>query len=91
MYKSDKRFPPQQFQASNYLPVIIINHLSTEDKESLWQYLKENHPGKAKSLTTAMADSFVQLIMDKEKGLGALLAIEIEYAPENLKKHQHIL
>ena len=88
--KIDPRFPPHQFRASIYSPVIIVNHLSTEDKESLWQHLKENHPDKAKSLATAMADSFVKLIMDKKNGLGALLAIEIEYAPEHLKKHQHI-
>ena len=87
----DPRFPPQQFKASIYSPIIIVNHLSTEDKESLWQHLKENHPNKAKSLATAMADSFVKLIMDKKNGLGALLVIEIEYAPEHLKKHQHIL
>jgi len=87
----DPRFPPQQFKASSYSPVIIVNHLSKEDKESLWKYLKKNHPGKAKSLATAMSDPFVKLIMDKKNGLGALLAIELEYAPENLKKHQHIL
>ena len=91
MYKSDPRFPPQQFKASSYPPVIIVNHLSTEDKESLWKYLKESYPDKAKSLATAMSDPFVKLIMDNKNGLGALLAIELEYAPENLKKHQHIL
>ena len=90
MYKFDPRFPPQQFKASSYSPVIIVNHLSTEDKESLWMYLKENHPNKAKSLATAMSDLFVKKIMDKNNGLGALLAIKIEYAPEHLKKHQHI-
>ena len=89
--KIDPQFPPQQFKTSIYSPIIIVNHLSTKDKESLWQYLKENHPDKAKSLATAMAGSFVKLIMDKKNGLGALLAIEIEYAPEHLKKHQHIL
>ena len=90
MLKIDSRLPPQQFKVSSYSSVIIINSLSTDDKESLWQHLKENHPDKAKSLATAMADSFVKLIMDKKNGLGALLVIEIEYAPENLKKHQHI-
>ena len=85
--KIDPRFPPQQFKTSIYSPIIIVNHLSTEDKESLWQHLKDNHPDKAKSLATAMADSFVKLLMDKKKGLGALLAIEIEYAPEHLKEH----
>jgi len=88
--KIDQRFPPQQINVSSYSPVIIVNHLSMEDKESLWQYLKENHPGKAKSLATAMSDSFVKLIMDKKKGPGALLAIELEYVPEHLKKHQYI-
>lgn len=87
----DPRFLPQQFKASSYSSVIIVNHLSKEDKELLWKYLKENHPRKAKSLATVMSDSFVKLIMDKENGLGALLAIELEYAPEHLKKHQHIL
>ena len=87
----DPRFPPQQFKVSSYSPVIIINYLSTDDKESLWQHLKENHPDKAKSLATAMADSFVKLIMDKENGLGALLVIELKYAPEHLKKYQHTL
>jgi len=29
--------------------------------------------------------------MDKNNGLGALLAIELKYAPNHLKKHQHIL
>ena len=91
MYKIDPRFPPQQFKASSYSPFIIVSHLSEEDKESLWEYLKENHPSKANSLTTVMSDSFVKLIMDKKNGLGALLAIELEYAPEHLKKHQHIL
>jgi len=86
----DPRFPPQQFKASSYSPVIIVNHLSKEDKESLWEHLKENHPNKAKSLATVMSGSFVKLIMDKENGLGALLAIELEYAPEHLKKHQYI-
>ncbi len=89
--KIDPRFPPQQFKASIYSPIIIVNHLSTEDKESLWRHLKDNHPDKAKSLATAMADSFVKLLMEKKKGPGALLAIEIEYAPEHLKEHQHIL
>ncbi len=46
----DPRFPPQQFKVSSYSSVIIINYLSTDDKESLWLYLKENHPNKAKSL-----------------------------------------
>ncbi len=89
--KIGPRFPPQQFKASIYSPIIIVNHLSTEDKESLWQHLKENHPDKTKSLATAMADPFVKLIMDKKNGLGGLLAIGLEYAPEHLKKHQHIL
>ena len=87
----DPRFPPQQFKTSSYSPVIIINYLSTEDKESLWLYLKENHPNKAKSLATAMSDSFVKLIMDKKNGLGALLVIELKYVPEHLKKYQRIL
>ena len=87
----DPRFPPQQFKASSYSPVIIVNHLSTEDKESLWQYLKEKHPNKAKSIATAMSDPFVKLIMDKKNGLDALLAIELKYAPNHLKKHQYIL
>ena len=87
----DPRFPPQQFKASSYSPVIIVNHLSTEDKESLWQYLKENHPNKAKSLAIVISDSFVEMIMDKKNGLGALLAIELRYVPDNMKKHQHIL
>jgi hypothetical protein len=87
----DPRFPPQQYKASSYSQFIVVNHLSKEDKELPWEHLKENHPNKARSLATAMSDSFVKLIMDKKNGLGALLAIELEYAPENLKKHQHIL
>ncbi len=87
----DPRFPPQQFKASSYSPVIIISFLSEEDKESLWKHLKENHPDKAKSLATAMADSFVKLIMDMKNGLGALLVVELKYVPEHLKKYQHIL
>jgi hypothetical protein len=65
--------------------------LSTEDKDSLWKYLKDNHPDKASSLASAMSDPFVKLIMDKKEGLGGLLAIELKFAPEHLKKHQHIL
>ena len=87
----DPRFPPQQFKVSSYSSVIIINYLSTDDKESLWLYLKENHPDKAKSLASAASDSFVKMLMDKENGLGALLAIELKYVPEHLKKDQHIL
>ncbi len=90
MYKFDPRFPPQQFKASSYSPIIIVNHLSKEDKDSLWLYLKERHPQKASSLVTAISDPFVEMLMDKEKGLGALLAIETKYVPEHLKKHQHI-
>ena len=90
MYKIDPRFPPQQFQASSYSPVIIVNRLSKEDKNSLWQHLKDNHPEKASSLSSAMSDPFVQLIMDRKEGLGALLAIDLKYAPENLKKYQYI-
>lgn len=84
--KIDPRFPPQQFKASIYSPIIIVNHLSEEDKDSLWLHLKENHQKKAKSLVTAMSDPFVKMIMDNKNGLGALLAIEIEYAPEHLKR-----
>jgi len=91
MYKFDPRFPPQQFKASSFSPVIIVNHLSTEDKESLWEHLKDNHPQKARELISAMSDTFVKLLMDKEKGLSALLAIELMYVPEYLKKYQHIL
>ena len=87
----DPRFPPQQFKASSYSPVIIVNRLSKEDKESLWKYIKENHPRKANSLATVISDPFVKLIMDKKNDLGALLAIELEYVPERLKKHQHVL
>jgi len=91
MYKFDKRFPPQQFQASSYLPIIIVSHLSKEDKEALWQHLKENHPGKAESLASSMSDSFVKMLMDRKDGLGALQAIEIKYAPDHLRRYQHIL
>ena len=91
MYKIDPRFPPQQFKASNYSSVIIVNHLSKEDKDSLWLHLKENHQDKAKSLVTTMSDPFVRIIMDKENGLSALLAIELECVPNHLKKYQHIL
>ena len=91
MCKIDPRFPPQQFKASSYSPVIIVNQLSKEDKDSLWEYLKENHLEKAKSLTTAMSDPFVKMIMDKVNGLSALLTIELKYVPEHLKKYQHIL
>ena len=59
MYKFDPRFPPQQFKASSSSPLIIVNQLSKEDKDSLWEHLKENHPEKAKSLVTAMSDPFV--------------------------------
>ncbi len=90
MYKIDPRFPPQQFKASSYSPLIIVNQLSKEDKDSLWEHLKENHPEKAKSLVSAMSDPFVKMIMDKVNGLSALLAIEMKYAPNHLKKHQHI-
>ena len=69
----DPRFPPQQFKASSYSQVIILSHLTEEDKESLWEHLKENHPTKARSLATAMSDSFVKLIMDKKNGLGRYL------------------
>ncbi|VAW52332.1 hypothetical protein MNBD_GAMMA05-177 [hydrothermal vent metagenome] len=89
--KIDPRFPPQQFKASSYSPVIILSHLSEEDKESLWEHLKKYYPQKARGLVSSMSDPFVEIIMDKEKGLGALLAIELEYAPDPLKKHQHIL
>ena len=91
MYKIDPRFPPQQIKASSYSSVIIINHLSKEDKDSLWLHLKENHPKKAKSLVTTMSDPFVEIIMDKKNGLSALLVIELKYAPDHLKKHHHIL
>jgi len=91
MYKIDPRFPPQQLQASSYSPVIIINHLSDEDKESLWEHLLVHHRDKAKSLSSIMKDPFAKLIMDKKNGLSALLAIELKYAPDHLKKHQHIL
>ncbi len=37
-----------------------------------------------------MLDPFVKMLMDKENGLGALLAIELEYGPDHRKKHQHI-
>ena len=87
----DPRFPPQQFKASSYSPVIIVNHLSKEDKESLWEHLKENYPQKAKRLVAIKTDPFVKLIMDKKNGLGALLAIDLKYVPEHLKKYQHIL
>ncbi len=91
MYKIDPRFPPQQFKASSYSPVIIIALLSEGDKELLWEHLKEYHPQKARGLVSAMSDPFVKIIMDKEKGLSALLAIELKYVPEHLKKYQHIL
>ncbi len=91
MYKFDPRFPPQQFKASSFSPVIIVNHLSTEDKESLWEHLKDNHPQKARGLVSAMSDPLVKMLMDKEDGLGALLAIELKYVPEHLKEYQHIL
>ena len=89
--KIDPRFPPQQFKVSSYSPVIIISFLSEEDKESLWEYLKDNHPQKARGLISAMSDPFVKLLMDKEKGLSALLAIELKYVPEHFKKYQYIL
>jgi len=89
--KIDPRFPPQQFKASSYSPVIIVSNLSEEDKESLWEHLKDNHPLKARWLVSAMSDPFVKMIMGKKKGFSALLAIEIKYAPDHLKKHQHIL
>jgi hypothetical protein len=91
MYKIDPRFPPQQFKTSSYSPVIIISHLTEEDKESLWEHLKENHPQKAKSLVKIKTDPFVKLVMDKKNGLGALLVIELEYAPDHLRKYQYIL
>jgi len=91
MYKIDPRFLPQQFNASSYSPFIVVNQLSKEDKDSLWVHLKENHPEKAKSLVTAMSDPFVKMIMDKVNGLSALMTIEMKYAPDHLKKHQHIL
>lgn len=91
MYKIDPRFSPEQFKVSSYSPIIIVNHLSTEDKESLWEHLKEHHPQKARGLVSAMSDPFVKMLMDTENGLGALLAIELEYAPDHLKKYQHIL
>jgi len=89
--KIDPRFPPQQFKVSSYSPVIIIGFLSEEDKESLWEHLKDNHPQKARELVSTMLDPFVKMFMDKEKGLGALLVIELKYVPEHLKKYQHIL
>ena len=91
MYKFDPRFPPQQFKASSYSLVIIVNHLSTEDKESLWEHLKDNHPQKARGLVSARSDPLVKMLMDQENGLGALLAIELKYVPDHLKKYQHIL
>jgi len=91
MYKIDPRFPPQQFKASSYSPVIILSHLSEEDKESLWEHLKDHHPQKARGLISVMSDPFAKMLMDKEKGLSALLAIELKYVPEHLKKYQHIL
>jgi len=87
----DPRFPPQQFKASSYSPIIIVSHLSTEDKDSLWEHLKDNHPQKARGLVSVMSDPFAKMLMDKEDGLGALLAIELKYVPEHLKKYQHIL
>jgi hypothetical protein len=87
----DPRFPPQQFKASSYSPVIILSHLSEKDKESLWEHLKDNHPNKARGLVSTMSDPFVKILIDKDKGLGALLAIEMKYVPEHLKKYQHIL
>jgi len=87
----DPLFPPQQFIASSYSPLIIVNQLSKEDKDLLWVHLKEKHPKKAKSLVTAMSDPFVKMIMDKKNGLSALLAIELKYVPEHLKKYQHIV
>jgi hypothetical protein len=89
--KIDPRFPPQQFKASSYKPLIIISHLSEDDKEALWEHLKDYHPQKARGLVSTMSDPFVKIIMDKEKGLGTLLAIELQYAPEHLKKYQYIL
>ena len=91
MYKNNPRFPPQQFQASSYSPVIIVSHLSEEDKESLWEHLKDYHPQKASGLVSTMSDPFIKMIMDKKKGFSAVLAIELMYVPDNLKKHQHIL
>ena len=91
MYKFDPRFPPQQFKASSYSPVIIVNQLSTEDKESLWEHLKDNHPQKARGLVSARSDPLVKMLMDQENGLGALLAFELKYVPDHLKKYQHIL
>ncbi|HFD32795.1 MAG TPA: hypothetical protein ENJ28_08845 [Gammaproteobacteria bacterium] len=89
--KIDPRFPPQQFKTSSYSPAIIISLLSEEDKESLREHLKDNHPQKARGLISAMSDPFVKLLMDKEKGLNTLLAIELMYVPEHLKKYQYIL
>ena len=89
--KIDPRFPPRQFKASSYSPVIIISFLSEEDKESLWEHLKNNHPRKARGLVSAMTDPLVKMLMDQEKGLSALLAIELKYVPEHLKKYQYIL
>ena len=87
----DPRFPPQQFKASSYSQVIILSHLTEEDKESLWEHLKDNHPQKARGLVSTMSDPFVKMLLDKEKGFGALLAIEMKYVPDYLKKYQHIL
>ncbi|PCJ88332.1 MAG: hypothetical protein COA54_03440 [Thiotrichaceae bacterium] len=70
MYRFDPRFLPQQFKTIIYSPVIIISHLSEEEKNSFWQHLKENHPKKANSLASVMSDPFVELIMDKKDGLG---------------------
>jgi hypothetical protein len=87
----DSRFPPQQFKASSYSPVIILSHLTEEDKESLWEHLKDNHSQKARGLVSTMSDPFVKMLIDKEKGIGALLTIEMKYVPDHLKKYQHIL
>jgi hypothetical protein len=87
----DPRYPPQQFKASKYSPVIIVDYLSREDKDSLWLHLKEHHPEKAKALITAKSDSFVKMIIKKKSGLNALLAIELKYVPEHLKRFQHLI
>jgi len=86
----DPRFPPVQNQVSSYSPVILIDKLSKEDKALLWEFLKNNHPQKAKSISNLMKDPFLKLLMDKEDGFSASMTIALKYVPEALKKHQYI-
>ena len=55
-----------------YSPIIIVNRLPKENKNSLWQHMKDKHPQKANNLASVMLDPFVKLITDKKEGLGGV-------------------